>query len=232
MIGSGAHDHCRMPQKMAAQEDFARVRSARVALTRFAPSLALRLLCVVVTDMDRRSMMLMTGIGLLAAAIPVPRRPVAADVPADGSPPTAPPPRGIHLRGRVRRTGGLGARPVEVGDRDGARVDGGPDVLGAARERRAVPRRPPKRLRRRQVQPRLPRRKGRQHLLQRQGLRQVAGRHRPHLGSPDQAATASPRALGPPGTWPTTTRSTAAKSTSWSGTATASGPREPRSTPS
>ena len=29
---------------------------------------------------------------------------------------------------------------------------------------------------------------------------------------------------GPPGTWPTTARSTAAKSTSWSGTATASGP--------
>ena len=37
---------------------------------------------------------------------------------------------------------------------------------------------------------------------------------------------------GPRGTWPTTARSTAAKSTSWSGTATATGRREPRSTQS
>jgi hypothetical protein len=46
--------------------------------------------------MDRRSMMLMTGIGLLAAAIPVPEArayPSRRDAPADRvPPPTAPPP--------------------------------------------------------------------------------------------------------------------------------------------
>ena len=101
----------------------------------------------------------------------------------------------LSLPRRVRRPGRLGPRPVEVDHRAGPRIDGGPDVLGAARERRAVPRRPPQRLPRRQLQPGVPRRQGRPHLLQRQDLRKVERRHRPHLGIPDEVGLPDPRLL-------------------------------------
>ena len=93
----------------------------------------------------------------------------------------------LHFPGRVRRPGRLGSGSVEVGDCEGPRDDQGPDVLGAAREHRAVPRRSRQRVRRRQLQPRPPCRERWPHVLQRHGSEPVAGRCRPHLGGSDQA---------------------------------------------
>ena len=135
-------------------------------------------------------MMLMTGVGVLAAAVPVP--------PGSGAhprPPAAPVAGSYIFHDEFDGPAGSAPDPVEVGGGESPGADQRPDVLGATREHRAVPRRPPQRVPRRQVQPRPPCRERRPHLLQRQNSKPLAGRRRPYLGSPDQARLPDRRQL-------------------------------------
>ena len=184
-------------------------------------------------ELNRRNAMLMAGLGAIAATMPIAdaqplrptgtsrwieypcprhRRPVGTSSRTSS---TARPARRPTRRSGSRRTSASRWRTRRSGSYPGT---------SEYRDDR-------RNLRRRQVQSRSARRQGRQHLLQRQAVREIRGRHG-HTWEARIKLNCLTPGVGLPGTWPTTARSTAAKSTSWSGTATATGPREPPSTPS
>ncbi len=138
-----------------------------------APETSRHLMVLAVPELDRRNMLLMSGLGLLAAAVPLPS---AVALPSSPIPEA---PAGGYLyvdefdgpaaRPPIRRTG-----PSRTGRRR----------LAAGGQ--SVPRRPPERLPRRQLEPGDPRDADARHLLQRQGARQLASAHGPHLGGAGQ----------------------------------------------
>ncbi len=127
-----------------------------------APSDCARVTCrlndwLEVSEMDRRSMMLMTGIAAVAAAIPLPEArafPSPDAPPADRVPlPTEPPP-GATAGNYISRTSSM-ARSVQAPIRRSGRCRARRTT--SSRRSWAIPRRSPKRIPRRQLQSRPPR---------------------------------------------------------------------------
>ena len=145
-------------------------------------------------------MMLITGVGVLTAAVPIPQaaaNPRRPDAPATPPPPAAPQGSYIFHR-RVRRRSRLGPGSVEVdgggareqmkdptfwerpenigqyrNDRQNVFIDGKSNlVLRAAKDGNTF--------------------------FSGKGSKPVARRHRPHLGSPDKTRLPDCRLLGPP----------------------------------
>ena len=85
-------------------------------------------------------MLLTTGLGLLAAAARTPQAAAAPSRPAPRAPAN-----GTYLF-HDELDERLTPRPRQVDHRPGPRNHGGPDLLGAARKRRPIPRRSPKRV--------------------------------------------------------------------------------------
>ena len=140
-------------------------------------------------------MMMMSGLGLVAAAAAIPK---AMAMPWDGSPPQAPPPNGQYIFAD-EFDGPAGSAPDaskwEVATAREAMEDPTfwelPENVGQYRDdRRNV-------YRRRQVQPRLPRRQGRQHLSTAARSSASSAAESATTGKPGSSATASP-----PGAWP------------------------------
>ena len=189
-------------------------------------------------EMNRRNMMLMTGVAALAAAVPAPQ--AAAEPPAARSARESGRSaarrqcrsRRLHLRRRLRRTRRRGARLVEV---DG----GGLERAGHTRRSWACSATIAATCRSTATatSPCAPR--GRATPTSAAGWRaRHEDRHRAHLGSPDKAELPGSRLLagllaGEPRADARTAgaRCPTAKSTSSSGTATASGLPERRCTP-